>query len=368
MNVAIIGGGIIGCAAAAIAAEHGARVTLFEATELGAGASGRNLGSIQHPYDSSLTPLHAASLTAYRELPGFALPAEPAGVLLLAMDTDALARHADALRAVAPELRPELLDAAALRALEPSIAPDVAAVRVATGYPVPPHGAVAAYAALATERGTTVRLGEPATPWLDGERCRGVRLASGATEEFDAVLLAAGPWTPSLLPDRIGAAVRIRRTWGVTLQLALPNPPRHVLEEEEIGGEKIGGSFRWSIPSSPHAVFSLATADGRSALGSTFFVEEPDAAAVAPALLERGARFLPGVAEARVVEIRRCARPQSADGRPFIGPVAGASGLTACAGHGPWGISTGPASAALAVASMLDGEAVPERLRADRFA
>jgi glycine/D-amino acid oxidase-like deaminating enzyme len=368
MDVAIIGGGIIGCAAAAMAAERGARVTLFEATDLGAGASGRNLGSIQHPYDASLAPLHAASLAAYRELPGFALPAEPAGVLLLATDTDALARHADALRAVAPELRPELLDAAAVSALEPSLAPDVAAVLVATGYPVPPHAAVAAYAALAVERGTSVRLGERATPWLDGDRCRGVRLANGATEPFDAVLLAAGPWSPSLLPSRIAAAIQIRRTWGVTLQLELPNAPRHVLEEEEIGGEEIGGSFRWSIPSSPHAVFSLATADGRSALGSTFFVEEPDPGSVAPELLSRGARFVPDVARARVIEVRRCARPQSADGRPFIGPVAGANGLTACAGHGPWGISTGPASAALAVESMLDGVAVPEPLRADRFA
>jgi glycine/D-amino acid oxidase-like deaminating enzyme len=368
MDVAIIGGGIIGCAAAAMAAKRGARVTLFEATELGAGASGRNLGSIQHPYDSSLAPLHAASLDAYRDLPGFSLPAEPAGVLLLATDTDALARHADALRAVAPELRPELLDAAAVTALEPMLAPDVAAVRVATGYPVPPHAAVAAYATLATERGTTVRLGEPATPWLHGERCRGVRLANGAVEAFDAVLLSAGPWSPSLLPHRIGAALRIGRTWGVTLQLKLAEAPRHVLEEEEIGGEEVGGAFRWSIPSSPHVVFSLATADGRSALGSTFFVDEPDPTAVAPALIERGSRFLPGIATARVSELRRCARPQSADGRPFIGPVAGADGLTACAGHGPWGISTGPASAALATASMLDGEPVPETLRAARYA
>jgi glycine/D-amino acid oxidase-like deaminating enzyme len=350
MDVAIIGGGIIGCAAAAFAAQRGARVTLFEATQLGAGASGRNLGSIQHPYDAQLAPLHAASLALYRELPGFALPAEPAGVLLLATDLDALRRHATALVALAPELRPEVLDAATVTALEPTIAPDVAAVRIATGYPVPPHAAVAAYAELASSAGANVRL------------------ANGATEPFDAVLLAAGPWSPSLLPSRIAGPIQIRRTWGVTLQLELPNAPRHVLEEEEIGGEEIGGSFRWSIPSSPHAVFSLATADGRSALGSTFFVEEPDPGSVAPELLSRGARFVPDVARARVIEVRRCARPQSADGRPFIGPVAGANGLTACAGHGPWGISTGPASAALAVESMLDGVAVPEPLRADRFA
>jgi glycine/D-amino acid oxidase-like deaminating enzyme len=368
MDVAIIGGGIIGCAAAAFAADRGARVTLYEATELGAGASGRNLGSIQHPYDALLAPLHVASLALYRELPGFALPAEPAGVLLLATDLDALRRHAIALAAVAPELRPDLLDAAAVAALEPGIAPDVAAVRIATGYPVPPHAAVAAYAGLATAAGATLRLADGVAPWIVDGNCRGVRHADGTTDRFDAVLLAAGPWTPSLLPHEPAARLRIRRTWGVTLQVELPDPPRHVLEEEEIGGEEIGGAFRWSIPTSGHVVFSLATAGERSAVGSTFLVEEPDPAMLAGGIVERAARFVPAIAQAAVLEVRRCARPQSADGRPFIGRIEGIADLTVCAGHGPWGISTGPASARLAVDAMLEGAAVPEGLRADRFA
>ncbi len=367
MDVAIIGGGIIGCAAAAFAAERGARVTVFEAATLGAGASGRNLGSIQHPYDALLAPLYDASLALYRELPGVALPAEPAGVLLIATDIDALRRHAKALRELAPELRPELLDTATVTSLEPALAPDVAAVRVATGYPVPPHAAVSACAARATALGAAIRLGEPVSPWLGDGRCRGVRRLDGVTEPFDAVLLAAGPWTPSLLPDELASRVRIRRTWGVTIQVELPAPPHHVLEEEEIGGEEIGGAFRWSIPTSGHAVFSLATAGGRSALGSTFLVDEPDPATLAPAIVERGARFVPAIADARVLELRRCARPQSADGRPFIGPLRGADGLILCAGHGPWGISTGPASARLAVDALLDGATVPDGLRADRF-
>ncbi len=367
-ELAIIGGGIIGTAAAAVAAERGAVVTLYEATALGAGASGRNLGSIQHPYDAALAALHTDSLAMYRDLPGFDLPAEPSGVLLLGTDAGALAVHADALRAVAPELRPELVEGVALRALEPALARDIAAVRIATGYPVPPQAAVAAYGALARGRGAAIVEGQAAEPWLEGDRCRGVRLADGTTHPADAVLLAAGPWSPALLRPAIAETIRIRRTWGVTLQLELPDPPRHVLEEEEIGGDELGGAFRWSIPESGHAVFSLATAAGRSALGSTFFVEPPDPAAVAPALVERGARFVPAVMGAGILELRRCARPQSADGRPFIGPVAGVTGLTVCAGHGPWGISSGPASARMAVDVILAGGAVPPPLRADRFA
>jgi glycine/D-amino acid oxidase-like deaminating enzyme len=69
-----------------------------------------------------------------------------------------------------------------------------------------------------------------------------------------------------------------------------------------------------------------------------------------------------------VVEVRRCARPQSVDGRPFIGRLPWATGLLVCAGHGPWGISTGPGSAALAVEALLSGDDAPisAALRATR--
>ena len=50
----------------------------------------------------------------------------------------------------------------ALRELEPSLAPDVAACRVGIGYPVVPAAATRAFAALAERRGATVRIGREA--------------------------------------------------------------------------------------------------------------------------------------------------------------------------------------------------------------
>jgi glycine/D-amino acid oxidase-like deaminating enzyme len=56
----------------------------------------------------------------------------------------------------------------------------------------------------------------------------------------------------------------------------------------------------------------------------------------------------------------------SADGRPLIGELR--DGLYVCAGHGPWGISIGPATARL-VADLILGRdvAVPPELDARRF-
>ncbi|HEX3429232.1 MAG TPA: FAD-dependent oxidoreductase, partial [Candidatus Limnocylindrales bacterium] len=67
-DVAVIGGGIIGTAAASFLAAAGARVRLYERTAIAAGASGRNSGILQHPFDAVLARLYLASLVEYRAL------------------------------------------------------------------------------------------------------------------------------------------------------------------------------------------------------------------------------------------------------------------------------------------------------------
>jgi D-amino-acid dehydrogenase len=110
------------------------------------------------------------------------------------------------------------------------------------------------------------------------------------------------------------------------------------------------------------------TVAGRSTLGSTFLDDEPDPAAIAPALVRHGSRFVGAIATAKVTTTRRCARPLSLDGRPLVGAVPWLDGLFVAAGHGPWGISTAPATARL-VADLVLGrsKAPPETLDAARF-
>jgi glycine oxidase len=183
--------------------------------------------------------------------------------------------------------------------------------------------------------------------------------------------VAAGPWTPRLV-DESGAWRPIVPTYGVTLQLKLDGvAPTHVLEEDVVDAvNRAAAATELAVQTTeteePTSLFSLATALGTSTLGSTFLAAEPDASAIEPLLLRRAAEFMPAMATAEVVGRRMCARPQSVDGRPFIGPLPGVDQLFVCAGHGPWGISTGPASAALAARAVLDGAHPPAELAATR--
>lgn len=351
-DFAIIGGGIIGTAAAAYLAGYGASVVLFERGEIGAGASGRNSGALQHPYEPVMAELHRRSLALYRELAAestdFELADEPAGLLLLSTDEATVAVLARELADSAPELAPAVVNATEMAALDSTLAPGVVGCLLATGYPVAPAAATNAFARWAIAAGARLRIGEEAAVEVTDGRAAGVRLGSGESIAADRVLVAAGPWTPALVP---GWAERspIRRSWGVVVATTLADPPRHILEEAAMD----------AAGSAQPVAFSLVTADGASSLGSTFLDDEPDPQQSVRSLLDRGSRFVPALAGAGVESVRVCARPVSFDGRPLIGAVPGVAGLFVCAGHGPWGISTGPASAWL-VSRQLLGQPIGE--------
>ena len=347
MDVAVIGGGIVGVAAAAFLAEGGAEVTLAEQTELGAGASGRNSGAVQHPFDPALAVLHEETVAIYRELEApdtdaFPLDRPPDGLLSVAAEPEPLEAFAADVRREAPELAPELLEPSELEKLEPALAPGLHGCRTETAWAVPPIAAVHALAERA--------------------RAAGARFA-GWPEAFEleaaVTLVAAGPWSARVV-DPTGRWDPIESVWGVVAEVELERPPLHVLEEAGI--PELADALGAGEP--VDQLFSLVSSESRHGLGSSFTREEPDERAIARALVERGKRFLRGIGPVRAV--RACARPVSADGRPLIGQLD--ERLYVCAGHGPWGISTGPASARL-VADLILGRdvAVPVELDAARF-
>lgn len=338
-DFAVIGGGIVGCALGAFLAEDGADVTLYEREEIAAGASGRNSGVLQHPFDEALVGLYEESLRHYAELDGFALPPEPSGLLIVSRGPLTAERF--------PELKPQLLEDA--REAEPGLAPGLRAIRYETGRPVPPAAATQAFAARAQRAGARIEIAG-ARPAIEDNRATGV-IVDGEHRPAGKVAVAAGPWTSDLVP------VPIAPLWGVVVEVRLERPPRHTLEESGIDTLTKGAAG---------TLFSIVTAHGVSAVGSTFLTEKPDAEEWIPRLLRRGEDFVPALGGAKPSGLRVCARPRSEDGHPFLG-LTSVENLAIASGHGAWGVSLGPASARLVADELLGRDAeIPAALAARR--
>jgi glycine/D-amino acid oxidase-like deaminating enzyme len=376
-EIAIIGGGIVGCCAAAFAAERGARVTILERTAIGAGASGRNMGAVQHPFDPVLVALYQETVGVYRALADagadLPFPNEPAGLLMVSEDQSVLEEQLPAL-ATLPELRPELLAPRQVRSLEPSLADGLWAISLATGYPIPPQAATSAMAERARAAGARFEVGDAAVPSVERGRAVGVIREGAKALAADVVLVAAGPWSPYLL-DPSGRWQPIIATWGATALLEMDDLPSHIIEEarvESVNQPLEDAALRRRPRSAEEipSLFTIAAAGGAAVIGSTFLTFEPDHRSMSKVLIERGRRFMPALDQARITATRACARPQSFDGRPLVGAIGGVEGLYLAAGNGPWGISCGPATARLTVDAILDPamNAIPPELQAGRVA
>ncbi|WP_445147852.1 NAD(P)/FAD-dependent oxidoreductase [Baekduia sp. Peel2402] len=352
-DVVVVGAGIVGCAAAVELAQAGVRVAVFDAGPIGAGASGRNAGLVEHPFDREQVALHDETVAILRDVLGDAFPTQPTGVLLLFEDERG-AEQAVREAAAFPELTPELLAPDAVVTAEPSVRPGLWGCWMQTGYPVRPEAAVRRFAELARDRGATFVTDTPVALLHDGDgTVRGV-VADGEAHRADVVLVAAGA-ASSALVDPTGQWQPVRPLWGVSVNLESAAGPRIPL---------VDGRSEGSVPSA----FSLIPTPEELALGSTWLDDEPDGISWIARLGAEAAAFWPPVTEAAITGVRVCARPHAFDGRPLLGRVAGHRTLWTATGHGGRGVSTGAATARLIAATIIAGDDrdVPPALRADR--
>lgn len=359
-DVAIAGAGILGCAAAAYLAAAGASVAIVDAIGVAGGASGRNAGAIEHPYDALQREIYEHSLRLMRDQ-GLDISERPRGVLLLGRDAGATAALVERMRDAHPELGARLVDPDELAATEPLVAAGHWACRAETGHPVPPRLATELFFELAARHGARLHTGTAALSW-DGDTCTGLVVGERAIPA-DRVLVAAGAASCGLV-DPSGAWAPVTASWGVNLEVGLATRPRGLLIEAEIKSAQAG-----EVPAALDQAFSLICAGERSWLGSTFLSEQPAPEDWAQRVVGHGATFVPALADAPVLARLACARPRSVDGRPLLGHVAGTRQLLVATGNGGRGISTGAACAQLVAQALMSGsdEAIAPALRAERF-
>jgi glycine oxidase len=353
VDVAVIGGGIIGLAVAWRASTCGMAVTLVERGELGGAATHVAAGMLApvaeaDPGERTLLALGLESATRW---PGFAAALEDAsgldvgyracGTLVLARDRDE-AEHLDRELALRETLglRARRLLPSQARAAEPALAPTLrGALDVPDDHAVDPRLVAAALGVAAGRAGAVLRP-DTTVERVDvaGGRVTGVTLAGGERVRAARVLVAAGAWAGEDLGLPAAAAIPVRPVKGQLLRLRDPAGPglcAHVLRFQ-------GG-------------YLVPRGDGRYLLGATMeelgFDTKVTAGGVF-ALLRDASELMPGIFELELEEALAGLRPGTPDNAPVLGASHCVEGLLWAAGHHRNGVLLAPVTADGLVAAL----------------
>ena len=201
MQVAVVGGGIVGLASAYSLADRGADVTVFERGSLGNGSTERSAGGIRAQFSTPVNvDLSLASMAVWDEFEdrfGVDIAYRRAGYLFLAREA-ATARQFEANVAMQNDrgVPSELLDPAEAREHCPELRAEefVAATYSPTDGFADPHLALQGFAKAAREAGAEIRTKTAVTDvHREGGAVAGLT-AGGERAGFDFVVNAAGPW------------------------------------------------------------------------------------------------------------------------------------------------------------------------------
>jgi glycine oxidase len=354
VKITVVGGGIIGCAAAYELAKAGCAVTLFERATPGAEASGAAAGLLAPlgaPTGSALERLALASWRLYpelvdelRERTGIDVEYVTRGTIYPLLDAEDV-RQAEARVAghLSSEFGIEAWDTAEVRAREPALATRV----LGADHWVNNQRLVVAYAQAAVAAGVVLRSGTSVSRIIveDG-RTHGV-VADGDRWEADAVLLAAGAWTAALAAS-FGARLRVEPARGQMVAL-LHVPPlvTHVVHSDD--------------------VYLVPRPSGELLIGATVervgFQRSVTAEGIA-GLLAAAIGLVPSLGALPIARTWYGFRPWAPDSLPILGPWPDVEGLWVATAHFRNGILLAPITARLMTDWMTTG---PPDVDVDEF-
>ena len=346
--MAVVGGGIVGCAVAYEIARRGTRVTIVERREVGRGATQASAGVLS-PYISAhhgpLLELGARSLQLYDEFvahvvedSGSTVQYVRSGTIEVALDETTAAR----LRATVEAYQrigvtAGYLDPEAVQDAEPQLTLDVCG-----GISVDTHGFVGASDLTGALRRAAGAYGVtlvPSTAVTRISRPRESLLLETAHErvECDAAVIAAGSWSGQVEVEG-EEPLPVRPVRGQLLHLGWPTTPlKRVV---------------WT-----DACYLVPWTDGSLLAGATVeevgFDERATVAAVQE-LIDNTCRLVPRAHQAWFTEVRVGLRPATPDDLPAIG-ASRVPGLFYATGHFRDGLLLAPITAALVADLVLNG-------------
>jgi glycine oxidase len=364
-DVAIVGGGIVGCSVAFELAKAGVRACVLETGGIGEESSAAAAGMLsgQHGVTNfgaryqlhlEARELHARLADELRERTGIDVGFCRWGLLEL-LFTPGEIRAADRCAAVQTQagLRVERLSREETLALEPALTPDLqGGIRYIDEAHVHNGRLTIALAEAAQRTGAELRCGEPVVALIrEGERVVGVRTPH-ETVYAESVVVANGAWSSELVRP-LGLLLPVKPMRGQ--MLAVRTVPRAV-------SQVIYGRHMYMVP----------RPDGETLVGATVedvgFRKEVTLEGLEE-LIQAGRRIAPGIMGQPVMRTWAGLRPGSPDGLPLVGTLEGMPGLVLAVGHHRNGILLGPMTGVLVKQLLVDHVSSPhlDLLRPERF-
>lgn len=367
-DVVIVGGGIVGTCTAYFLAKKGVRVTVAEASDIAAGASGScdRAIMIQSKNPGLMLQMALAGARIYRELES-ELEADleynnSGGMILIENEGEMEVMKQIVKRQREAGLDVQLIDRREALERQPMVSPHIMGSTFWDGdSDVNPMRVCLCMAGAARSLGCEFRLKTRVTGFLTEKgRVAGVETDRGNINA-GIVLISSGAWSPAL-GQMAGFKIPIVPRRGQIL-VSEPLPP--IVRGNVLSGSYIASKHNPELANNAGSIekklgigLSLGqTRNGNLLIGGSREFAGYDRGTspeAVRAIAENAARLFPALKNVRIIRAFAGLRPYTPDGLPILGPVPYRPGLFIAAGHEGDGIALGPFTGRL-MADVLTG-------------